>query len=61
MKKSKSLEYWKKYGDYIFMATAYQDHVIAEANNCKIKDVDGNEFLDMSSGQICALIGHNHP
>jgi len=61
MKKSKSLEYWKKYGDYIFMATAYQDHVIVEANNCKIKDVDGNEFLDMSSGQICALIGHNHP
>jgi 2,2-dialkylglycine decarboxylase (pyruvate) len=27
----------------------------------KATDADGNEYLDMSSGQICAVAGHGHP
>jgi len=61
MDKEKSLKLWNKYGEYILTATAYQDRVISEGHDCIIKDMDGNELLDMSSGQICALLGHNHP
>ena len=61
MNHTKSLEIWSKYGEYVLMATEYQDTVIAEGQGCVIKDIDGNEFLDMSSGQICAILGHNHP
>jgi 2,2-dialkylglycine decarboxylase (pyruvate) len=43
------------------MATASKDIVIERASGCTFVDVDGNEYLDLSSGQICALVGHGHP
>lgn len=61
MNLAKSLKWWERYGEYVLMVTAYQDAVIAEANDCTFKDADGNEYLDMCSGQVCALVGHNHP
>jgi len=61
VKLNKSLDYWDKYGEYILMATTYEDAVIAEAHGCIFKDADGNEYLDMASGQICAIVGHGHP
>ncbi len=35
--------------------------VIARAQGATITDVDGREYLDFSSGQMCATVGHNHP
>jgi 2,2-dialkylglycine decarboxylase (pyruvate) len=39
----------------------YQMPVIERAQGATITDVDGKEYLDFSSGQMCATIGHNHP
>ncbi len=35
--------------------------VINSANDCIVKDVDGNEFIDLNSGLVCLNVGHNHP
>ncbi len=61
MEHTESLKWWKQYGEHVLMATAYQDAVIVEASDCTFKDADGNEYLDLSAGQICAVVGHNHP
>jgi 2,2-dialkylglycine decarboxylase (pyruvate) len=60
MKRTESLKLWEEYGDYVLMATAYQDAVVVEASGCMFRDADGNEYLDLSAGQICATVGHNH-
>ena len=26
-----------------------------------VRDVNGKEYLDFNSGQMCAALGHNHP
>ena len=57
----KSLELWERYGRHVLMASPYKDPIIAEARGCTFTDVDGNEYLDLSSGQICAIAGHGHP
>ncbi len=56
-----SLALWEQYGDYLLMAMPYCDELIAEARGCILKDIDGNELLDLAAGQFCSLIGHNHP
>jgi 2,2-dialkylglycine decarboxylase (pyruvate) len=56
-----SLALWERYGDYLLMAMPYCDELIAEARGCMLKDVDGNQLLDLAAGQFCSLIGHNHP
>jgi 2,2-dialkylglycine decarboxylase (pyruvate) len=35
--------------------------VIERAEGATIVDVDGREYLDFSSGQLCATVGHGHP
>lgn len=35
--------------------------VIDRAQGAVITDVDGKEYLDFSSGQMCATLGHSHP
>lgn len=57
----KSSEIWDAYGQYVLLATDYRDQVLSEANGAVIRDADGNEFMDLESGQICAILGHNHP
>lgn len=61
MQRTESLKLWERYGDYVLMATAYHDAVIVEARGCSFWDADGNEYLDMTAGQICAIAGHGHP
>ena len=39
----------------------YQMPVIKSARGATITDVDGKDYLDFSSGQMCSTIGHNHP
>ena len=37
------------------------DVVMARGEGCWIWDVDGNRYLDMTSGQGVAMLGHSHP
>lgn len=39
----------------------YASPVIEKASGAVVTDVDGKEYLDFSSGQMCATVGHSHP
>ena len=34
---------------------------IESAKGCIVKDVDGNEYIDLNSGLVCLNVGHCHP
>jgi len=57
----KSLELWKRYGQYLLIAMPYADGLIQEATGCFLKDLDGKETLDLAAGQFCSILGHSHP
>lgn len=61
LKNTKSLEIWRKYGEYLLMAMPYADGLISEARGSYFTDLDGNEFLDLAAGQFCSVLGHCHP
>jgi 2,2-dialkylglycine decarboxylase (pyruvate) len=50
-----SKEYLVRYGGDIFPA------LFTSAKGTIVKDSAGREYLDFTSGQMCATIGHNHP
>src|SRR5258706_8782979 len=50
-----STEFLVRYGGDAFQ------NVFTEARGTIVKDTDGREYLDFTSGQMCATIGHNHP
>ena len=56
-----SLQFWEKYGDFILLAMPYDDAVIVKARGATVTDADGNEVIDLTSGQFCSILGHNHP
>jgi len=58
---SNNMNYWERYGDYVLMAMPYADEILVEARGCKLRDADGKELLDLSSGMFCSVLGHNHP
>ncbi len=35
--------------------------VIESGKGCVVKDVDGNEYIDLNSGLVCLNVGHCHP
>jgi 4-aminobutyrate aminotransferase len=39
----------------------YYPLCIDSANNCIVKDVDGNEYIDFNAGIACMNVGHNNP
>ncbi|MCW4045532.1 MAG: acetyl ornithine aminotransferase family protein [Candidatus Bathyarchaeota archaeon] len=39
----------------------YYPLVVESANDCVVKDVDGNEYIDFNSGIACMNVGHSHP
>ena len=41
--------------------TRYYPLVVDSGDNCIVKDVDGNEYIDFNSGLACLNVGHNHP
>jgi 2,2-dialkylglycine decarboxylase (pyruvate) len=48
--------------DYLFhYHEAFTEPIVARAQGATLWDRDGREYLDFSSGQMCATIGHNHP
>ena len=48
-------EYLVRYGGDSF------PNLFTEAKGTIVKDDTGREYLDFTSGQMCATIGHNHP
>lgn len=56
-----SLRLWEKYGQHVLMAMPYADSLIAESRGATLRDVDGNEILDLAAGQFCSILGNNHP
>lgn len=50
-----SKEYLVRYGGDAFPA------LFTSAKGTIVKDSQGREYLDFTSGQMCATIGHNHP
>jgi len=39
----------------------YYPLVVESANGCIVKDVDGNEYIDLNAGIACMNVGHSHP
>lgn len=35
--------------------------ILAEGSGSIVRDVNGKEYIDFNSGQMCAALGHNHP
>jgi 2,2-dialkylglycine decarboxylase (pyruvate) len=50
-----SKEYLVRYGGDVF------PNLFRSAKGTVVKDSDGREYLDFTSGQMCATVGHNHP
>ena len=48
-------EYLIRYG------VPFVPRLIERARGTLIWDKQGREFLDFTSGQMCATVGHNHP
>jgi 2,2-dialkylglycine decarboxylase (pyruvate) len=48
-------EFMVRYGGDVF------PNLFTSAKGTVVKDSNGREYLDFTSGQMCATIGHNHP
>jgi 4-aminobutyrate aminotransferase len=49
--------------DERFVSPSYSRYyplVIDSANDCLVRDVDGNEYIDLNAGIACLNVGHNH-
>src|SRR4030065_853664 len=58
----KAREFLKK--DEKFISPSYVRYyplVVESAHDCVLKDVDGNEYIDLNAGIACLNVGHNHP
>jgi 4-aminobutyrate aminotransferase len=58
----KAREFLQK--DELFISPSYVRYyplVVESANGCIIRDVDGNEYIDLNSGIACMNVGHGHP
>jgi len=58
----KAREFLKK--DEKFISPSYVRYypLVAEsAHDCVVKDVDGNEYIDLNAGIACLNVGHTHP
>jgi 4-aminobutyrate aminotransferase len=50
--------------DERFVSPSYSRYyplVVDSAKDCIVKDVDGNEYIDLNAGIACMNVGHNHP
>ena len=45
----------------MFTLYPYHNVVIRSAKGSKVRDTEGNEYLDLASGQLSANLGHSHP
>lgn len=60
---SKSTDVMRRNAEVIGDAMHCRFHplVVEEAKGCVLKDLDGNEYLDLTSGGAVASIGYGHP
>jgi len=45
----------------LFYGREFTREIIAAASGATMRTIDGRSILDLSSGQMCATLGHNHP
>ncbi len=58
----KSAELLKKWYQYEADVTGFQAPVVwKKAKGCQVEDVDGNTFIDWTSGVLVTNVGHCHP
>src|SRR5215469_3425032 len=57
----KSLALWKKHGKHLLMAMPYSDSLLVEGQGSLLRDLDGNQILDLAAGQFCSILGNSHP
>ncbi|MBL8834337.1 MAG: aminotransferase class III-fold pyridoxal phosphate-dependent enzyme [Rhodospirillales bacterium] len=57
--------YLKMAAEFSFRArmdkSSAQGPVFQSASGSVVRDVNGKEYLDFNSGQMCSALGHNHP
>ncbi len=56
-----SEELLKKDAQHVIRAWAAKPTVVAEAKGAVLKDPEGNEYIDCTSGLFAAIIGHSNP
>lgn len=47
--------------NHVFTLYPYLNTTIESAKGCVLKDDEGNEYIDLASGQLSANLGHGHP
>lgn len=53
---------WRTVDKNVFhYAGRFMPRMIARARGSYLYDTDGRAILDFTSGQMCAILGHNHP
>jgi len=58
----KARAFVKKDEQFISPSSArYYPLVVESASGCVVKDVDGNEYIDLNAGIACMNVGHSHP
>jgi 2,2-dialkylglycine decarboxylase (pyruvate) len=62
MKESELLDLAKKYSFRARMDKGtFTGPIFEKAKYTLVYDVDGKEYIDFNSGQMCSALGHNHP
>ncbi len=52
----------KKDSEYLMRSSAIRpEPVLVDGKGCWVTDVEGRSYLDFTSGQMCASLGHCHP
>jgi 4-aminobutyrate aminotransferase-like enzyme len=55
-------EFWSRASKFLMnTGMEFQPTIIARAKGTAIYDVDEKRYLDFTSGQMSALLGHSHP
>lgn len=50
-----------EYGKYMLPVLNFRDIVLVRGQGSYVWDADGNRYLDLNSGQFCAVLGHSDP
>lgn len=50
-----------EYGKYMLPVLSFRDIVLVRGEGSYVWDADGNRYLDLNSGQFCAVLGHSDP
>ncbi len=62
MSKDKIVRLWQSVDKHVFRyAGRFMPRMIARAQGSYLYDTEGRAILDFTSGQMCAILGHNHP